>query len=125
MIPSPRQPGKVWVYQDRGEEVETDIDPLALGIEQAVRAVPLPGDLPRSERAGDEVAIMVDVEATAAAAAKAGLAALRGEKGATYDSLVLGAAIILHHIGKAPSLHAAADRVRAALGSGKAAGRVR
>jgi anthranilate phosphoribosyltransferase len=125
VIPSLRQAGKVWVYQDRGEEVETDIDPLALGIEQAVRSVPLPDDLPKSERAGDEVAIMVDVEATAEAAAKAGLAALKGEKGPTYDSLVLGAALVLHHIGKAPSLHAAADRARAALDSGKAAGRVR
>lgn len=125
VIPSLRQAGKVWVYQDRGEEVETDIDPLALGIQQAARAVPLPGDLPKSERAGDEVAIMVDVNATAEAAAKAGLAALKGEKGPTYDSLVLGAALVLHHIGKAPSLHAAADRARAALDSGKAAGRVR
>ena len=125
VIPSLRQAGKVWVYQDRGEEVETDIDPLALGIEQSVRSVPLPDDLPKSERAGDEVAIMVDVEATAKAAAKAGIAALKGEKGAVYDSLVLSAATILHHIGKVPSLHAAADMARAALDGGKAAGRVR
>lgn len=125
VVPSLRQAGKVWVYQDRGEEVETDIDPLALGIEQSVRSVPLPDDLPKSERAGDEVAIMVDVEATAAAAAKAGVAALKGEKGATYDSLVLSAALVLYQIGKASSLHAAADMARAALDSGKAASRVR
>ncbi|MEW5770168.1 MAG: anthranilate phosphoribosyltransferase [Pseudomonadota bacterium] len=125
VIPSLRQAGKVWVYQDRGEETETDIDPLALGIEQSVRSVPLPDNLPKSEREGDEVAIMVDVEATAKAAAAAGMAALRGEKGATYDSLVLSAALVLHHIGKAPSLAAAADRARAALDSGNAAKRVR
>ncbi len=125
VIPSLRQPGKVWVYQDRGEEFETDIDPLALGIEQPSRAVPLPDDLPKSERDGDEVAIMVDVNATAEAAAKAGLAALRGERGATYDSLVLGAALVLHHIGKAPGLKAATDRARAVLDAGTAAKRVR
>lgn len=125
VIPSLRQSGKVWVYQDRGEEVETDLDPQALGIQQAVRAVPLPDDLPKSERAGDEVAIMVDVHATAAAAAKAGLAALGGQKGAAYDALVLGAATILHHIGKAPSLAAAAERVRAVLDGGRAVARVR
>jgi anthranilate phosphoribosyltransferase len=125
VIPSLRQPGKVWVYQDRGEEMEMDIDPLALGIEQSNRAVPLPDDLPKSERGGDEVAIMVDVNATAAAAAKAGIAALQGEKGATYDSLALGAAVVLYHIGKAPSLKAAIDRARAALDAGQAAKRVR
>jgi len=87
--------------------------------------VPLPQDLPKSGREGDEVTIMVDVHATAAAAAKAGLAALQGEKGATYDSLVLSAALVMHHIGKAPSLKAAADMARAALDSGNAAKRVR
>ena len=88
------------------------------------RAVPLPDDLPKTERA-DEVAIAVDIKATAAAAAQAGMAALRGEKGATYDSLLLTASLILHHLGRAPSLHAAADQVRAALDSGRAAGRVK
>jgi anthranilate phosphoribosyltransferase len=125
VIPSLRQAGKVWVYQDREEEYETDVDPVALGIQQSARAVPLPEDLPKSERAGDEVAIMVDVNATAKAAARAGMAALKGEKGPTYDSLLLGAALVLHHIGKAPTLQAAADQARAALDAGHAAKRVR
>jgi anthranilate phosphoribosyltransferase len=124
VIPSLRQPGKASRYQDRGEEYEIDFDPTALGIQQTARAVPLPDDLPKTER-DDEVAIMVDVPATAAAAARAGLAALGGERGVTYDSLVMGAALILHHTGRAPSLAAAADLARAALDSGKAAGRVR
>jgi anthranilate phosphoribosyltransferase len=125
VIPSLRQAGKAWVYQDREEEYETDVDPLALGIEQSARAVPLPDDLPKSERAGDEVAIMVDVNATAEAAARAGMAALKGEKGATYDSLVLSAALVLHHTGKVASLKEGADRARSALDSGRAAARVR
>jgi anthranilate phosphoribosyltransferase len=125
VIPSLRQPGKVTWYQDRGEEMEMDVNPADLGIEQSVRAVPLPADLPKSERAGDEVAIMVDVKATAAAAARAGLAALGGEKGPTYDSLVLTAALILNHLGRAKSLGEAAEQVRAALDSGRAAARVK
>ncbi|MCS6786399.1 MAG: anthranilate phosphoribosyltransferase [Thiobacillaceae bacterium] len=125
VIPSLRQPGKYFWYQDRGEEVEADLDPQALGIHSSVRAVPLPDELPKAEREGDEVAIAVDVAATAQAAARAGLAALAGERGPTYDSLVLGAALILHHLGRAPTLTAAADQVRAVLDSGRARERVR
>ncbi len=125
VIPSLRQPGKATRYEAHGEEYEIDFDPATLGIEQSVRAVPLPADLPKSEREGDEVAIAVDIQATAAAAARAGMAALAGEKGASYDALVLGASLILHHLGRAPSLRAAADAVRAALDSGRAAARVR
>lgn len=125
VIPSLRQPGKATRYEQHGEEYEIEFDPTALGIEQAVRAVPLPADLPKSEREGDEVAIAVDIKATAVAAARAGLAALAGEKGASYDSLVLSGSLILHHMARAPSLKAAAEQVRAALDSGRAAARVR
>jgi anthranilate phosphoribosyltransferase len=125
VVPSLRQAGKYTAYHDRGEENEFDIDPAALGISQSVRAVPLPDNLPKSEREGDEVAIMVDVVATARDAAEAGLAAMAGNKGATYDSLVLVAAMILNHVGKARSLAEGADMARAALDSGKALGRVK
>lgn len=125
VIPSLRQPGKATYYLDRGEEIEMDIDPVAMGIEQSARAVPLPDDLPKSKRAGDEVAIMVDVQATARAAAEAGMAALQGRRGPTYDSLVLAGSLILNHVGRAASLREAAERVRAALDSGQAAARVR
>ncbi len=124
VIPSLRQPGKASRYENHGEEYEIDLDPVSIGIEQTARAVPLPDDLPKTERA-DEVAIAVDIAATARAAAAAGMSALRGEQGATYDSLLLTASLILHHLGRAPSLHAAADQVRAALDSGRAAGRVK
>lgn len=124
VIPSLRQVGKAVAYQDKGEEAEYEINPEAMGIQQTVRAVPLPGDLPKTER-DDEIAIMVDVKATAEAAAEAGMAALCGNKGATYDSLVLGAAMVLHHVGRAKTLAEAADMARAALDSGKAAKRVK
>ncbi len=125
VIPSLRQAGKYHLYQDRGELVEADIDPLALGVEQAVRSVPLPEDLPKAERSDDEVAIMVDVTATAAAAARAGMAALGGEPGPTYDSLALTAALVMVQTQRAHSLAEAMTQVRKALDSGRALARVR
>lgn len=125
VIPSLRQAGKYFWYQERGEEQEADVNPEELGIEQAVRAVPLPDNLPKAARPGDEIAIAVDIGATAKAAAEAGLAALNGEKGPTYDSLLLGAALILNHLGRHGSLREAANHARAALDSGRAAQRVR
>lgn len=124
VVPSLRQAGKATRYDNHGEEYEIDVDPTAIGIEQSARAVPLPEHLAKVER-DDEVAIMVDREATAKAAAEAGLAALRGEKGATYDSLLLTASLIVHHTGRAATFAAAGQMVRAALDSGRAASRVK
>lgn len=123
VIPSLRQPGKASRYENHGEDYEIDLDPAALGITSSHRAVPLPDNLPKIERE-DEIAIAVDIQATARAAATAGIGALKGEKGPTYDSLLLTASLILHHLGRAESLAAAADQVRAALDSGRAAARV-
>jgi anthranilate phosphoribosyltransferase len=125
VVPSLRQQGVCFNYQHRGEEQPFDIDPTAIGIEQSVRSVPLPEDLPQTTRPGDEIAVAVDVRATASAAAQVGLAALEGQKGPTYDSLVFAGAIILWHLGREGSLRAAAERVRAALDSGKAVSRMR
>ena len=125
VIPSLRQEGKYFAYQDRGEEQGMDLHPETLGIEQSVRSVPLPEELPKATREGDEIAIAVDIKATAQAAAAAGMAALGGEKGPTYDSLVYGSALILHHLGRYPSLPEAANAVRAVLDAGTAAKRVR
>jgi len=125
VVPSLRQAGVCFNYQQMGEEQSFDIDPSAIGIEQNVRAVPLPDDLPTASRPGDEIAVAVDVPATAKAAAQAGMAALEGARGPTYDSLVFSGALILWHLGRERSLGAAADRVRAALDSGAAARRLR
>ncbi|MBN2887044.1 MAG: anthranilate phosphoribosyltransferase [Chromatiaceae bacterium] len=125
VVPSLRQAGVCYSYQQRGEEQPFDIDPTELGIEQSVRAVSLPESLPQSTRPGDDIAIAVDVPATAEAAAAAGLAALEGQNGPTYDSLVFSAALVLWHLGRERSLKEAAARVREALDSGRAARRVR
>ncbi len=125
VIPSLRQAGKYFYYHDKGEEQGVEVDPGSIGIAQEVRAVPLPDDLPPAEERGDGIALSVNVQAAARAAAEAGLAALRGEQGATYDSLLYAASMILQHVGKHPSLQAAAEQVRAVLDSGDAAARVR
>ena len=125
VTPSLRQAGRYFYYQDRGDEQSVDVDPVSIGIDQPVRAVPLPEDLPRTNRPGDEIAVAVDIEATAQAAARAGMEALRGQHGPTYDALVYSGALILQHLGRVPSLAAGADRLRGVLDSGKAADRVR
>ena len=124
VIPSLRQAGRYFHYHDKGVESEVAIDPTALGIQQDVRAVPLPGSVTTAE-GEDEIVAAIDIKATARAAAEAGIAALKGAKGAFYDSLVLSGAIILHHVGKTSSLADAAMQIRAVLDSGRAAKRVK
>jgi anthranilate phosphoribosyltransferase len=125
VVPSLRQTGVCFNYQQMGEEQSFEIDPTEIGIEQNLRSVPLPDDLPTINRPGDDIAVAVDVPATAKAAARAGMAALEGARGPTYDSLVFSGALILWHLGRETSLHAAADRIRAALDSGAATQRLR
>ncbi len=124
IVPSLRQVGRYFQYHDMGAEVEIPVDPTTLGIQQEVRAVPLPGSVTTAE-GEDEIVAAIDISATAKAAAEAGLRALKGEKGAYYDSLVLSGAIILHHVGKTVTLEDAANRIRAVLDSGHAAKRVK
>jgi anthranilate phosphoribosyltransferase len=119
VIPSLRQPGKVFRYQDFGPESPVDINPTELGIEQAARAVPLPERVSKNTT-NDEVACISDTSSAAAAAAEAGLAAIQGTRGPAYDSLVYACALILWHTGREASLVSAAERVRAILDSGKA-----
>lgn len=118
VIPSLQQPSKMLTFKDGGELQESALNPETLGIRQVNRAVPVP------ESADDEEK-RIDVEALARAAADAGLAALAGERGPAYDSLVYGAALCLLHLGRARSLEAAAGMARSAIDSGAALARVR
>ncbi len=120
IIPSLRQTGKIWHYHDKGEEKEIDIKPEALGIRQELRAVPLPEHLPGYRKKTDGVATGVDSTAIAAEAAGAGIEALKGQTGPTFDSLVYGAALVLWHLKRSSTLSEAADQVREVLNSGKA-----
>ena len=125
VVPSLRQTGVCFNYQHMGEEQSFDIDPEALGIEQNVRAVPLPEDLPTTNRPGDDIAVAVDVRATAEASARAGVAALEGQRGPTYDSLVFTGALILWHLGLDQTPQAGAEHIRRVLDSGAALRRLR
>lgn len=84
------------------ETVDWSINPEDFGIEQDTRGV----------RQNDTL--------DARTAADAGVAALKGEPGPAYDSLVLGAGIALLGSGQCRSASEAAGRVRASLENGSA-----
>jgi len=119
IIPSLRQKGKMVFYHDLGPEQEQEFDPADIGIEQAVRATPLPEDLP-PRPAGDDVGADFDVDSAAQQAAEAGLQALGGKPGSTYDALVYSGAIALWHLKRHSKLVDAAGRIREVLDNGEA-----
>jgi anthranilate phosphoribosyltransferase len=123
VIPSLRQAGRYFGYHDLGEEIGHDIAPGDIGIQQDARCVPIPEDVPQTAK-GEGAVTVTDIPVGARKAADLGMAALQGEKGATYDSLVYSGAIILQHLGRAGSLAEGAEALRAILDSGKAAARV-
>lgn len=120
VIPSLQQPSKLHYYHDDGELQSMSISPGDLSISQPTRAVPIPQRLQQSTEQADEIAAAIDAGALAEAAAEAGLAALRGEAGPAYDSLVYGAALCLFHLKRAPSLSVAAGTARRAIATGAA-----
>ncbi len=139
VIPSLRQTGKCFFYKgeapsadpvsggapserDTGAEQSPETDSLDLrpadfGFGEGLRPPSVPGDLPPGSAEGEGGP---DTAAMARAAAAAGLAAREGAPGAARDNLVCGAALCLWHVGRAPTLAAAADAVRKALDSGRA-----
>jgi anthranilate phosphoribosyltransferase len=119
IIPSLRQTGKAFYYHDKGAEQGQDFDPASIGIEQELRAIPLPDDLP-ARPASDDVGAAFDAEVAARLAADQGLSALAGKHGIAYDALVYAGAIALWHLHKYGSLQAAADCIREAIDSGRA-----
>jgi anthranilate phosphoribosyltransferase len=84
----------------------------------------LPAAVTKS-RTNDEVARISDIESAATAAAQSGIAALKGEPGPAYDSLVYASSLILWHTGKQQDLASAAGLIRQVLDSGAAAARLR
>ena len=119
IIPSLRQKGKMVYYHDKGEEQVQEFDPADIGIQQEVRATPLPDDLP-PRPAEDDVGADFDVLAAAQLAAEAGIDALNGKPGSSYDALVYAGAIALWHLKKYDNLAGAADRIREVLNNGQA-----
>lgn len=124
VIPSLRQSGKYVAFKDGGADQEFGTDPATLGIAQESRSVPIPADIPQTEK-GEGAVSVTDIYAGARRAADYGIAALSGEKGPTYDSLLYAGAIVLTHLGRADDMSEAGKQVRATLDSGRAAARVR
>ena len=118
VIPSLRQDSRMYVVHDKGAEQLVEFKPQDIGIEQEVRAPLIPGMGDASEL--EEHVAEFDANRVSAQAAEAGLAALNGQSGATYDSLVLGAAVMLWGLKKAGSFAAGAEMARKAIDSGAA-----
>ncbi len=116
VIPSLQKAGRFFYYRDQGEEYSVDIDPAELGIDQSVRAVPLPADLQKAGGAGETF----DATTLAQAAAQAGMEALAGQSGPTREGLVFSAALCLWQVRRYDSVPAAARAVREVLDSGRA-----
>lgn len=122
VIPSLKQPARVFCYHGAGKEYPLDYNPRSIGIDQPTRAVPLPEDTAMSGTL-DATANAADIETAARAAAKAGMDALDGKAGPARDSLVYSAAIVLSQLGRSSTLIEAADTVRKAIDSGEALSR--
>lgn len=118
VIPSLRQEGKYFSYQDKDEEQERRMTPADFGWNEPLLPPPLPPGAQRSEN--DPADAAVDTAALAQAAAEAGRYALAGGHGPARDNLIAAAALSLYHLAKSPSLLAAANTVRAVLDSGRA-----
>ena len=123
VIPSLRQSGRIWYYHDGGEEQTTEMKPAELGIDQEVRAPPLPENLPGYRKKTSGSGVTFDPAAVAQAAAAAGLEALEGASSPVTDAVVYGASLVLRHLGRADSLAAGAEQARNALDSGAALAR--
>ena len=119
IAPSLKQTNIAYQYYNKEQESEIQFDPVDIGIEQNVRAIPLPELAPAKEQ-NDKIAAEVDVEALSLHAADVGFSALKGEKGAARDSLIYMGAMALKFVKKYDDMQKAADAVRESLDTGKA-----
>ncbi|MBI1956069.1 MAG: anthranilate phosphoribosyltransferase [Acidobacteria bacterium] len=120
VVPPLRGPVTCVGYQNEGPEETLRLDPAEAGVVTALRAPALPEETTGGGEENEEEFPAVDTEKIAAAAAEAGLEALRGKPGATRDSLLYTAAAILWYLQRLDSLRSAADVTGKALDSGQA-----
>jgi len=115
ITPSLQQQGKYFGYHNYGEEKLIELEPKSIGIDVKKRAIPLPTDLAKPSKKDRGV---INADAASVAAAEQGLAALHGQEGMAYDSLLYNASIILLHKQRYTSLVEAAKSVSQVLKSG-------
>jgi anthranilate phosphoribosyltransferase len=121
VIPSLQQPSKAIRYYEAPGDEDWRLDPGDSGISDAAhRTVPLPRSTGVEDASADD---SFDVESMASAAADCGMAALRGEKGLAYDSLVYAGSLVLTHLGRGTQRECA-ELVRKVLDRGAAVDRI-
>jgi len=114
VVPSLRQKGLMISYVGEVEKSRVEIDPKAMGIEQALRAIAFPSNMTTE----NNKTILAEHTVTL------GRSALAGERGLFYDGLVYATSLILWHLEKFTDLSSAADYVREVLDSGRAVTRL-
>lgn len=111
-------------YDTGGNSFEYTLDPNELMVGGHPRAAPLPDDIAKSTAKNRQPQDAADMNnAVAEAAAAAGLQALGGGTGPARDGLIYAAAVCLMHIGRYPSITAAAAAPAAAIDTGRALAR--
>ena len=118
VVPSLKQQGRYYCYEDFGVAHLHEIDPGSIGSSQQTRNVPLPPHLADIEDSNSEDKL----NELAQQSSDIGLKALSGEKGPTRNSLIYSGAIMLQHLTQT-NLIDAADRVKELLDSGAALAR--
>ena len=118
VVPSLRQSGRLFYYRDFAPEAFIDVEPRDLGIEQSVRAAPIP-ETPDDESA-DRATMQWQRTPVVEAAVREGIAALDGSAGPVRDSLIYSAAACLWNVRRFESIPIAANRVREVLDNGAA-----
>jgi len=103
ILPTLREPSNCF-QTFSGDAIECSIDPSEFGLEQTTRGV----------------LAAENTEVTAQQTVELALAALSGQSGPAYDSLVLGGAMALWHCGLQDSQQHAADHVRQVINTGRA-----
>jgi len=119
VIPSLRQAGSIYSYVGDAELQQYEIEPKEFGIDRDVRMTPIPDAAMPGETGQD-----ADWSQVIAAAIDAGVAALQGQSGHAYDSLVYATTIILRHLGRVKSTEQGSKLVRKVLDSGLALNRL-
>lgn len=120
IIPSLKQESRLFEYYGDSKIQARELNPDSCGLKQAVRAVPLPDDLPPATVESDGIGASYDIDSMAKITAGIGIRTLQGEKGVALDSLIYGSAIILSHLRKQLSLREAAKTVAKKISSGEA-----
>ena len=121
IIPSLRQKALMYYYHDQGEEQSFEVTPEELGIQQTIRANPIPNELSDlSSRTGTSPSTTENLETAAKLAAEAGIQALNGTKNGSRDAIIYGAALILWQQKRYPDIQLAARAVTEIIDNGLA-----